>query len=132
MALVLANGLAIVSVLLSVLFLLGVLLPRRFITVARGFMGGPGIGGAAAIRLLLAALLWFSAPVSSTPAAFRFLAVLMFVAAFAALVLGTDRVVKLIDRMDAWPAVAVRLPCAVGLAVGAFMLWSISSVIGTF
>ena len=132
MAPVLANVLAIVSVLLSALFVLGVLLPHRFIGIARGFMTGPGIGGAVAIRLLLAVLLWLSAPASSTPVAFRILALVMFAAAFAALMLGTDRIVKLIDRMAGWPPVVIRLPSAVGLAFSAFMLWSVAPAIGVF
>ena len=132
MALLLANVLALVSVLLSALFLFGMCLAGRFIALTRAFMAGPGLGGVVAIRLLLAALLWLSAPVSSTPLAFRVLALLMCVGAFSALVLGTDRVVALIDRMDAGPTVAVRLPCAVGFAFGVFMLWSISSAIGVF
>ena len=130
MALALAIVLAILSVLLAVVFLYGVLLPRRFIAHARGFMAGPGLGGAVAIRLLLAVLLWFSAPASLTPVAFRILALLMLAAAFSAFVLGAARIQKLIDRMACWPPVAVRLPCAVGLAFSAFMLWSVSPAIG--
>ena len=125
-----ALALTILSVLLAVVFLYGVLLPRRFIALARGFMAGPGLGGAVAIRLLLAVLLWFSAPISLTPVAFRALALLMLAAAIAALVLGAARIHKLIARMACWPPVAVRLPCAVGLAFSAFMLWSASPAIG--
>ena len=70
MALFLANILAVVSGLLGAVFLLGVLNPRWLVMLARRFVGGTGVGGAVAIRLLLAALLWFSAPVASTPATF--------------------------------------------------------------
>lgn len=132
MALILANVLAVFSALLSALFLLGILLPRRSIAVARGFLARSGIGGAVAIRLLLAVLLWFSAPVCLAPAVFRALAVLMLVAAIGALILGTDRVLRLIDRMAGWPPVFIRLPIAVGLAFSAFMLWSVSPAIGGF
>ena len=130
MALALAIVLAILSVLLAVVFLYGILLPRIFIAHARGFMAGPGLGGAVAIRLLLAVLLWFSAPVSSSPAAFRILALLMLAAALTAPMLGTARILNLIDRMACWSPDAVRLPCAVGLAFSAFMLWSVSPAIG--
>ena len=91
MALVLAHVLAILSVLLSALFLLGVVRPRRVVAVARSFLGGTGVAGAVGVRLVLAALLWFSAPVSSTPGTFRILASVMLVVAISALVLGTDR-----------------------------------------
>ena len=130
--LVLANILAVVSGLLGVLFLLGVLSPPRLFMVARRFIGGTGAGGAAAVRLLLAVLLWFSAPVASTPAAFRTLAFVMVMAAVGVLVLGKDGVARLADRMAGWPPALVRLPIAIGLALCAFMLWSISSAIGEF
>ena len=130
MTLVLAHVLAIVSALLGVLFLLGVVRPRRLIAVARGVLGGTGVAGAVGVRLVLAALLWFSAPVSSTPGVFRVLATVMLVAAIFALVLGTDRVVRLVDRMADWRPVFVRLPIAVGLVLCVFMLWSVSPAIG--
>ena len=130
MTLVLAHVLAIVSALLGVLFLLGVVRPRRLIAVARGVLGGTGVAGAVGVRLVLAALLWFSAPVSSTPGVFRVLATVMLVAAISALVLGTDRVVRLVDRMADWRPVFVRLPIAAGLVLCVFMLWSVSSAIG--
>ena len=130
MALVLAHVLAILSALLGALFLLGVLHPRRLIAVARGVLGGTGVAGVVAVRLLLAALLWFSAPVSSAPGAFRILATVMLVAALSALVLGKDRVVRLVDRMSDWRPVFVRIPIAVGLVLCVFMLWSVSPAIG--
>ena len=132
MTLILANILAVVSGLLVALFLLGVLSPPRLFVVARRFIGGTGAGGAVAVRLLLAALLWFSAPVASTPTAFRMLAVVLLTAAAGALVLGKDRLSRLADRMAGWPPALVRLPIAIGLALCAFMLWSISSAIGEF
>ena len=130
MALVLAHVLAVVSALLGALFMVGVLDPRRLIAVARNLLGGTGVAGAAGVRLLLAGLLWFSAPVSLNPGAFRILASVMLVAALSALVLGTDRLARLVDRMAGWRPVFVRLPIAVGLALCVFMLWSVSPAIG--
>jgi len=130
MTLVIANLLVVVSGLLSALFLLGVLSPPRLIMIARRFIGGTGAAGAAAIRLMFAALLWFSAPVASTPAAFRMLALVMVTAAVGALVLGGNRVARFADRMDDWPPALARLPIAIGLVLCVFVLWSISSVIG--
>ena len=132
MALVLANILAVVSGFLGALFLIGVLDPRWLVMLARRFVGGTGVWGAVAVRLLLAALLWFSAPVASTPATFRALALVMAAAAVGALVLGKDRVARIADRMASRPPLVVRLPIAIGLALCAFMLWSISSAIGEF
>ena len=130
MALVLAHVLAVVSALLGALFMVGVLDPRRLIAVARNLLGGTGVAGAVGVRLLLAGLLWFSAPVSLNPGAFRVLASVILVAALSALVLGTDRLARLVDRMAGWRPVFVRLPIAVGLALCVFMLWSVSPAIG--
>ena len=132
MALAFAFVLAILSVLIGALFLYGLLLPRRLIAVVRRFMAGPGPGGAVATRLLLAALLWFSAPVSSTPTAFQSMAVVVLVAALVPLALGTAGMLRVMDRMADWPPVATRLPCAAGLALSVFMLWSVSPAIGIF
>ncbi len=132
MALVFANILAVVSGLLGAVFLLGLLNPRWLVMLARRVIGGTGVGGAVAIRLLLAALLWFSAPVASTPATFRALALVMATAAVGGLVLGKDRVARLADRMAGRPPLVVRLPIVIGLALCAFLLWSLSSAIGDF
>ena len=132
MALVLAHVLAVVSALLGALFMVGILDPRRLIAVARSLLGGTGVAGAVGVRLLLAGLLWFSAPVSLNPGAFRVLASVMLVAAVSALVLGTDRLTRLVDRMADWRPVFVRLPNAVGLVLCVFMLWSILPAIGEF
>ncbi len=130
MTLVLAHILAVVSGLLGVLFLRGVLSPPWLIAVARGFIGGTGATGAATARLVFAALLWFSAPVASSPTAFRMLALVMALAAASALVLGKDRVARFADSMDDWPPALARLPIAIALLLCAFVLWSISPVIG--
>ena len=127
-----AIALAVLSVLLGALFLHGLLRPRRFIVRVRRLMAGPGPVGAAAARLLLAVLLWFSAPASATPATFRIMAVVVLVAAPAPLILGTAGMQRMLDRMAGWPPIATRLPCAAGLALCAFMLWSVSSAFGGF
>ena len=130
--LVLANILAVVSGLLCALFLLGMLNPPRLVMLARRFIGGTGIAGAVTVRLLLAVLLWFSAPVASTPATFRTLALVMVMAAVGALVFGKDRAARLADGMAGRSPFVVRIPIAIGLALCAFILWSISSAISEF
>ena len=130
MALVLAHALAVLSALLSVVFLLGVFRPRSLMAIARSVLGGSGVAGVVGVRLVLAALLWFSAPVSSSPGGFRILASVMLMAALSAMVLGKDRVGRLADRMDHWRPAFVRIPIAVGLALCVFMLWSVLPAIG--
>ena len=125
-----AIALAVLCVLLGALFLLGLARPRRFIERARRLMAGRARAGATAVRLLLAVLLWFSAPVSATPATFRSMAVVVLASALIRLMLGRAAMSRTLDRMASWPPIATRLPCAAGLALCAFMLWSVSSAFG--
>lgn len=118
--------LAIVSTTIVVLSLYGVLLPERLVTWVRSFMAGRhGLATAIGVRLLLVALLWFTAPDSQTPTVFRIFAILTLIAAFVFPFVGIDRIRKLIDYVAGWPSWALRLDCLLGVALGSFMLWSI-------
>ena len=127
-----AFALAIGSASIGAFVLYGLVLPREFIARLRTFVADFGSRGAVAVRVVLAALLWLSAPVSATPAAFRTMAVVILVAALVPLMLGTDGLLKLIDRLGGGPPFVTRLTCAAGLAFCAFMLWSVVPAIGTF
>ena len=121
-----AITLAIFSTILIAISLYGVVLPLKLTVLVRGFMVGPGVWGAVAIRILLAVLLWFSAAVSHTPTTFKVLAVLALVAAIALPMVCVVRLLKIIDRIASWPPMAIRLQCVLGAAFGAFLLWSVS------
>ncbi len=126
-----AIALAILSVVIAVFSVYGVLLPHRLVGLVRGIMsGGLGLWSAVAVRLLLAALLWFTAPVSHSPTLFKALAALAFIAAITLLIVGRPRLERFIEYLASWPPWAIRLPCVFGLALGGFLLWSISSAIG--
>jgi len=107
----------------------GVLFPADLVTFVRTFMQRSGsILVAVAVRILLAALLWITAPASHTPAVFK---VLTGVALFAALVIaiaGSERISRLIEYVESWPELAVRLQCLAGVAFGLFLIWSVSPV----
>ena len=77
--------------------LYGLAWPASILLIARRFMVGPGIWAAAGIRLCLAVSLWFAAPNSLTPTAFRVLACVAPVAAVGLPIMGTDRLLQLID-----------------------------------
>ena len=125
-----AITLAIFSGMLVALSLYGVVLPQKLTALVWRFMVRPGILGAVAARLLLAVLLWFSAPLAHTPTTFKFLAILVLVAAVALPLVGAERVLRLIDKVASWPSLAIRLPCVLGVAFGAFLLWSVSPGLG--
>lgn len=126
-----AIALAILAVVIVVLSIYGVVLPHRLVGLVRGVMSrGLGLWSAVAVRLLLAALLWFTAPVSHTPTLFKALAAVLFLAAIALPVVGRPRLNRFIDFFASWPPWAIRLPCLFGVALGGFLWWSISSAIG--
>ncbi len=120
-----ANTLAILAALIIAMSLYGVVWPPRILVIARGFMVSPGIWAAAAIRLLLAVLFWFAAPVSLTPVVFRVIALLALAAAVGILIVGTERLLKLVDRLESWPNIVIRIQGIVGCGFGAFTLWSV-------
>ena len=126
-----ATALSILSVVIISLSIYGVLLPQRVIKLVRRFMsGGLGLSIAVAVRLLLAALLWLTAPISHTPTTFKVLAALTFLAAVTLPIVGLPRLRKFIEYLAAWPQWALRLPFLCGVAFGGFLLWSITSAIG--
>ena len=123
-------ALSILSVIIVALSLYGVLLPDRLVRLVRGFMqGDAGLWVAVAIRLLLAVLLWFSAPVSRTPALFNVLAVLMFLTAVVLPMVGRPRLNHFIAHIASCPPLLIRFLCLLGVALGGFLLWSISSTL---
>jgi len=119
-------ALALFSALIIAMSMYGVVQPLKLTTLVRRFMISPGVWGAVAIRLLLAGLLWFSAPFSHTPFTFKVLALLTFLAAIALPIIGAARLMKLIDYLASWPPIAIRIQCLLGVALGAFLLWSLS------
>ncbi len=116
-----AVTLTIFSVLVIAMSLYGVIWPVKILAFARRFLVSPGIWAASGLRLMGAALLWFTAPVSQTATVFRVLAALVLVAAVAIPVMGTARLVSLLEC----PTIVVRLQGLIGIGFGGFVLWSI-------
>ena len=126
-----AVALAVLSIVIVVLSAYGVVLPHRLVGLVRGIAsGGLVVWVGVAVRLLLAALLWLTAPVSQTPAGFKVLAALFLLAAIALPLVGRLRLERLLETLASWPPWAIRLPCLLGIAMGGFFLWSISPAIG--
>ena len=125
-----ANALAIFSLIIVLLSAYGVFKPSSLVSFVRGFMvGGSGLWVAVVARLILAFLLWFSAPLSLTPTTFKVLAVLALVAAIALPIMGVQRILKLMEWVESWQQPAIRLWCSLGVAFGGFLLWSISPIL---
>lgn len=123
-------ALVIVALVVILTCLYGIVRPVVLIGFARRFLVSPGIWAASGIRVLLAVLLWFTATSSQTPGAFKVLAFLALVAAIAILVAGKARLMKLLERLETWPALAIRTQMVVGLFFGAFLWWSLWPAVG--
>ena len=119
-------ALKILAVLIAVVSASGVLFPAEVLSYARELFVGPGWWWAAVVRLILAVLLWFSAPVSRTPTTFRVLAVLVLFGAIFIVVTGAEGVLEIIDWLSSWPLWGVRLESFVGVAFGVFLFWSVT------
>ena len=123
--------LALFAILIIGLSAYGVLLPSKATSLVRSTIELSGLWAAVAARVLLAILLWFSASVSLTPITFEVLAAIALAAAVALPIIGSERILKLVDWLTSWPPVAIRLQCCLGVAFGAFLLWSVSPGLST-
>jgi len=119
-------ALAIFAVIIVVASAIAIVFPSELLDYVLEVIAGPGIWWAAFTRLLLAVLLWFSAEASRTPITFRVLAILALVGAVFIVVIGPEGLIQVIGWFSSWPVWGVRLPSALGVAFGLFLLWSIS------
>ena len=120
-------GLAIFAVFIVVASGSAIIFPSEFLSYVREAVLGPGIWLAAITRLVLAVLLWFSAPACRTPKTFKVLALLAVMGAVFLVAIGSEGVLEFIDWFASWPLWGVRLQTTVGVAFGLFLLWSIFS-----
>ena len=120
-------ALAIFAIFLMMASGSGVIFPNELLSFVREMVVGQGLWGAVGSRLVLAVLLWFSAPVSRTPITFRVLAILALLGGLFIVTVGSQGVLEIIDWLDSWPLWGIRLQSSLGIAFGLFLLWSVSS-----
>ena len=119
--------LAIFSVLMLVASVSAIMFPSEVLSSVRELIVGSGIWWAASARVILAVLLWFSAPASRTPITFQVLAIMATLSAVFLVVIGSEGMLEFIDLFGSWPLWGVRLASTLGVAFGLFLLWSIFS-----
>ena len=103
-----------------------VLFPAELLSFVREEILGTGLWWAAGARLILAVLLWFSAPVSRTPITFKVLAIIALMGAIFIVAVGSECMLEILDWFATWPLWGFRLQSSVGVAFGVFLLWSLS------
>jgi len=112
------------SVLILALGGYGLVSPRAIIALVRRFQSGGGAWLAFAIRLVFAIALWFAAPSSATPSAFRVLAAVALLGAVALPAMGPDRFHRFVEWWSRQSASAIRAWLLAAVAFGLFTLWS--------
>ena len=123
--------LLVLGILIVALSSWGVLAPQGLVRFVRTFMDRPvSMVVAVGVRIVLAVVLWLTASVSKTPLVFQVLAGLSLLGALAIALAGAKRVSRLMARVAAWPPLAIRLQCLLGVAFGAFLIWSIAQIWG--
>jgi len=123
------TALAFLSVVIVLMSVFGVVQPQVLILFIRKLMADyDALWVAVGVRLVLAALLWFSSAVSHTPNVLKALAILALAAAVILLFVGADRVVRLLDWVGSWKTLAIRLWCLLGVVFGGFLFWSVSAI----
>lgn len=124
-----ALALILVSTLLVGLSVWGAVSPPGLVSFVRRAVNEGGMVVAVGVRLLLAVLLWITAPMAHTPLIFRVLAFLALASAILIALIGSERVLRIIDRFASWPATVLRLQCVFGVVFGMFLIWSVSPAI---
>ncbi|MFT5140777.1 MAG: hypothetical protein ACI9H8_001979 [Lysobacterales bacterium] len=120
-------ALAIFSVFMLVVSGSAIIFPSEVLSFLREFVVESGVWWAALGRVVLAVLLWFSAPSSRTPKTFKVLAVLAAMGAMFIVAIGTAGMLEIVNWIASWPLWGIRLESTLGVAFGLFLLWSIFS-----
>lgn len=123
--------LALFSVALVLLSIGGVFQPSRLIGLVDILASGKlGLWSAIVVRFIFALLLWMNSQASNAPTSFKVLSVLLVLSAISHLIVGRDRLRSFRQILSSWPLWAIRVPCFFGVAMGVYVLWALSPVIG--
>lgn len=122
----LSASLMIFSSAATALALYGALVPQKLIQLTRRFMLGRGLWWAIATRVIFALLLWLCAPIATMPNVFRALALITLLAIIMLPVIGTARILELLDDLMELPEVILRGAFLLAIALFLFVFWSTS------
>jgi len=123
--------LSLFSLALVVFSVAGVFMPVSLIGMVDNVASQKqGLWSAVFVRLIFAALLWLNSQVSHAPILFKAISVVLILSAFAHIIVGRVRLKKFRIILASWPVWTIRLPCLVGAAMGIFILWALSPMLG--
>ena len=103
----------------------GLLRPDKLMALVKSIAGKPFMLVAVGARVILAIILWFAAPLARHPMVFQVLAIIALIAAFAMLIVGKERLLRMVDWWAERSATVQRGWLLLGLAFGGYLLWAI-------
>ena len=117
---------AIFGIMIIALSAWGVVAPKMLTNMVVDAFNRPwGLYFAVGVRIALGALFVMAADETRFPGIFRFLGYLMLIAAALILVVGKQRINRLMTWLQAKPPVMMRMWLIFGLAFGAFVVYAV-------
>jgi hypothetical protein len=114
------------SVFIAALGVLGLVAPRRLLTVAQSFQTPAGLYFAAALRLVFGVALLLAAPTSRAPGVVRLLGLLSLIAGLITPFFGVERFRRMLDWWAAQGPTFMRMWAGLALAFGAFIAYAVA------
>jgi hypothetical protein len=116
----------ILSLLVAALGALGLISPMRLLDIVRQFQSQTGLYAAGAFRVVLGGALFFAAPSSRSPKAFRILGIIILVVGLFTPLFGVERVHRLMDWWSTQGVVFMRVWAALALGFGLFLVFTVA------
>ena len=115
----------VLSLWVAALGALGIVSPTRLLGIVRRSESPAGLLAAAGFRVILGAVLFFSAPASRAPGVVRILGVLIFAVGLITPLFGVRRFTKVLDWWSARSSLFTRAWAVVALGFGIFLAWAV-------
>lgn len=103
----------------------GLVSPPALFNMVRRAADGPFMLIAVGVRVLMALILWFAAPQSRHPAVFQVIAIIALLAAFAILLVGKPRIMRMIEWWATMPVGFQRAWITLGFLFGGYLVWAV-------
>ena len=109
----------------------GVFQPGKLMALVKSMADKPFMLIAVGTRVLLAIILWFAAPLARHPMVFQGIAIVALIAAFTMLIVGKERLLRMVDWWAERGAATLRGWMLLGLLFGGYLLWAVWPAVST-
>ncbi len=115
---------SIFGVLITLIGLIGIVVPRYFIEVIGNWKSESRFIAAVGIRMVMGVICLLAAPASRMPVVVQVIGIIAIVAAASALLVGRERLDRLIDWWLERPPIIVRMSAAFAAGFGILMVFA--------